>query len=121
MENQDTETRQLRDLFGSYRPTMEADNLFMARLESRLDGLKLVEERLNKARRATRRAILAGIAGGFAAGVTGTLLLLPKIAALLAPLSAPQPAQSLLPWLAVATLTLAAALGCYRTAASERV
>lgn len=120
MENQDTETRQLRDLFGSYRPTMEADNLFMARLESRLDGLKLVEERLNKARRATRRAILAGIAGGFAAGVTGTLLL-QKIAALLAPLSPPQPAQSLLPWLAVAALTLAAALGCYRTAATYRV
>ncbi len=120
MENQDTETRQLRDLFGSYRPTMEADNLFMARLESRLDGLKLVEERLNKARRATRRAILAGIAGGFAAGVTGTLLL-PKIALLLAPLSPPQPAQSLLPWLAVATLTLAAALGCYRTVATYRV
>lgn len=120
MENQETETRQLRDLFGSYRPALEADNLFMARLESRLDGLKLIEERLTKVRRATRRAIMAGIAGGFAAGVTGTLLL-PKISALFAPLSAPQPTQSLLPWAAVAVLTLAAALGCYRTAASERV
>ena len=80
-EPRDTDN-DLRQLFADIKPRTGRDDLFMARLESRMDMADSVTARLDSQRRRSRMAVAAAAVTGFLAGMV-TAILAPQNLALI--------------------------------------
>lgn len=68
------EDEKLKELLGSFKPELSSDDLFMARLQSRLDAVEIVRRHSAEVRRHNRIAVVVAALAGFVMGVVMTLL-----------------------------------------------
>jgi hypothetical protein len=93
------DNRFLNNIFSSYEPELSSDDLFIRRLEYKLDTIKLLKDQNVAMRRRCRRAIVAAATAGFVVGLIFSLAM-PYIIHAFMSLKAYMPDSSLLTALA---------------------
>lgn len=68
------EDEKLKELLGSFKPELSSDDLFMARLQGRMEAVEIVRRHSAEVRKRNRIAVVVAALSGFVMGVVMTLL-----------------------------------------------